>query len=85
MEKYDNSEPLLNSIGPINRGKEKVSGSFSFGIYDVNYRLVSDGLVAYTADINSTRASMAITLSLLAIGTVAVFSSGVGLIGLAFV
>ena len=52
MEKYDGAEPVNNSQGPITRGKEYVSGSFTFLIYDVHYQSVDDGLVAYETKIN---------------------------------
>ena len=61
---------MYSGIKVVSRGKEKVSGSFSYLIYDVRYYSVADGLVAYEAEINTERVMSGVTSALVMVGAV---------------
>ena len=88
MRKYDNSKPLGSWRGNVKRGTKKVSGSFWYGAWSIQYSSSKtvNGLVEYIPTYNNGRANTAksvvatvvvIGLLILAIGLV-VGTAGAG-------
>ena len=79
MEKYDvalvkdirYSDPATT---PPTRGMQYVTGTVEYGVWDINYRLSSAGLITYTPEYNWNRAGT-IAASLLIVG-LALFTQG---------
>ena len=61
MKKYDNSKPLVFGRGNVKRGTKKVSGSFWYGAWSIQYSSSKtvNGLVEYIPTYNNGRANTA--------------------------
>ena len=96
MQKYDESKIAAiryrdeNITSSPTRGKENVRGSFMYGLYDIEYELQEDGLIAYNPIFRKDRALNVGIASILIIGTIAgpvtaTFGTGAIIGGLALI
>ena len=83
MARYDHSRVASpqryksrNANSSLKRGTQAVSGSFTYGIYDVSYKLTEPGLVVYSCEINKSRVMNAIGVGVSLVGIVGLAATG---------
>ena len=67
MQRYDNSK-VVAAGHEVSRGTKVVSGSFSYGFWDIEYSSKKDGLVTYNANFNWGRAGKSLSGIAVAVG-----------------
>ena len=67
MQRYDNSKVVATGQ-EVSRGTKVVSGSFSYGFWDIEYSSKKDGLVTYNANFNWGRAGKSLSGIAVAVG-----------------
>ena len=60
-------KPHLKIGSRVSPGNRDVKGSFSYGFYDIEYKLIEPGVIVYTPHFNAERAAMYASIALLCI------------------
>ena len=78
MQKYDVAKPLLSKRGNVKRGTQYIWGTFYYGAWYVDYRLVSPGLIAYSCTWCQNRMEKAYGIALVAVVVISIATIATG-------